>query len=147
MESLRKILGQFSKDLGIDSGSVLNAVKRNWSGIVGPAVAAHTYPDTVRDKVLTIIVDTPQWMHHLGFYKDEISEKLRPCDLQGVRFRLGKLPEKKEVSQDKELSRLNDEDLRFLENTLHNVKDDELKEKFRRLIAHGLLKGKGRAKG
>jgi len=146
MESLRKILGEFSKDLGIESGSVLNAVRRKWAGIVGPAVAAHTYPDTISSKVLIIIVDTPQWMHHLSFYKEEISEKLKFCNMEGVRFRLGRLPEKKEAPLAEEEAGLTDEDLRFLENTVNNVKDEELREKFRKLIVHGLTKGKGSAK-
>lgn len=143
MESLRKILGQFTKDLGIESGTVLNAVRKKWADIVGPAVAAHTFPDTISSKVLIIIVDTPQWMHHLSFYKEEISDKLRFCNMEGVRFRLGRLPEKKDVPFSKEDTGLTDEDLRFLENTVNNVKDEELKEVFRKLIVHGLTKGKG----
>ncbi|HBH62592.1 MAG TPA: hypothetical protein DDX85_12830 [Nitrospiraceae bacterium] len=146
MESLRNILGEFTKDLGIESGSVLNAVRRKWADIVGPAIAAHTFPDTIRSKVLTIIVDTPQWMHHLSFYKEEISEKLRFCDMKGVHFRLGRLPEKTNASLSKTYAVLTDEDQRFLENTVNTVKDEELKETFRKLIVHGLTKGKKREK-
>lgn len=142
MEPLSKILGAFTENLGIESGSVLNAVRRKWADIVGPAVAAHTSPDIISSKVLTIIVDTPQWMHHLSFYKGEISEKLKSYNMQGVRFRLGRLPEKKDTTHIKEEAVLTDEDLRFLENTVRNVKDEELKEKFRKLIVHGLTKGK-----
>lgn len=148
MESLHKILGQYTKDLGIESGSVLNAIRRKWPGIVGPAVAAHTFPDTISSKVLIIIVDTPQWMHHLSFFKEEISEKLRFCNMQGVRFKLGRIPEIKDVPPGKEDTVLADDDLRFLENTIGNIKDEELKETFRKLIVHGLTKGKsGNNKG
>lgn len=147
MEPLRKILGDFSKTLGIESGSILNAVRRKWADIVGPAVAAHTFPDTIRGKVLTIIVDTPQWMHHLSFYKEDISGKLKFCNIEGVNFKLGRLPEKKDAPVSQEDAGLTDEDLRFLENTINNVRDDELKEQFRRLIIHGLTKGKWREKG
>jgi hypothetical protein len=141
MEPLRKILGQFTKDIGIESASVLNAIRRKWADIVGPAIAAHTFPDTISSKALTIIVDTPQWMHHLSFYKEEISEKLRFCNMQGVRFKLGRLPEKTDIPLSKEGAVLSDEDLRFLENTIGNIKDEELKETFRKLIVHGLSKG------
>ncbi|MBI5664786.1 MAG: DUF721 domain-containing protein [Nitrospirae bacterium] len=144
MDPLRKILGQFTEGLGIESGIVLTAVRRKWTDIVGPAIAAHTFPDTIRDKALTIIVDTPQWMHHLSFYKEEISEKLRFCNMQGVRFKLGRLPEKADTSLRREEAELTDEDLRFLENTIGNIKDEELREKFRKLIVHGLTKGKER---
>ncbi len=144
MESLRKILGQYTKDLGIESGSVLNAIRRKWADIVGPAIAAHTFPDTISSQVLIIIVDTPQWMHHLSFYKEDIYGKLRFCNMQGVRFRLGRLPEKTDSSLSKEEAVLADEDLRFIENTIGNIKDEELKEKFRKLIVHGLTKGEKR---
>jgi len=142
MEPLRKILGQFAKDHGIESGSVLNSVRRKWADIVGPAIAAHTFPDTIKSKVLTIIVDTPQWMHHLSFYKEDISDKLRSCDMQGVRFKLGRIPETRDIALSKEEAVLTDEDARFVENTIGNIKDGELKEKFRRLIVHGLTRGK-----
>ncbi len=144
MESLRKILGECTKDFGIENGSVLNAVRRKWADIVGPAISAHTFPDTISSKVLIIIVDTPQWMHHLSFYKEDITEKLRFCDMQGVRFKLGRLPEKTDIPLSKEEAELTDEDLRFLENTIGNIKDEELKEKFRKLIVHGLTKVKGK---
>ena len=62
--------------------------------------------------------------------------------MEGVRFRLGRLPEKKDIPLNKEDTVLTDEDLRFLENTVNNVKDEELKEVFRKLIMHGLTKGK-----
>jgi len=144
MEPLRNILGEFSKDLGIESGSVLNAVRRKWADIVGPAVAVHTFPDTIRGNVLTIIVDTPQWMHHLSFYKEDICGKLTFCNIQGVNFKLGRLPEKKAAPLSQEDTGLSDEDQRFLDNTVNNVRDEELKEKFRKLIVHGLTKGKWR---
>jgi hypothetical protein len=142
MEPLRKILGEYTKDFGIESGIALNAVRRKWADIVGPAVAAHTFPDTISSNVLTIIVDTPQWMHHLSFFKEDISEKLKFRNLTGVRFRLGRLPEKADSRISEEAAGLTDEDLRFLENTVKNIKDEELKEVFRKLIVHGLTKGK-----
>jgi len=142
MEHLRKILGEYTKDLGIEGGLVLKAVRGKWADIVGPAVAAHTFPDIITSKVLTIIVDTPQWMHHLSFFKEDISEKLKFCNITGVRFRLGKIPEKTVSLIETEDLELSDEDRRYLENTLRNIEDEELKEKFRALIVHGLTKGK-----
>ena len=142
MEPLRKILGEFTKDLGIESGIALNAVRRKWTDIVGPTVASHTFPDTISSKVLTIIVDTPQWMHHLSFFKEDISGKLKFCNLTGIRLRLGRIPEKTDDRINEEAAGLTDEDLRFLENTIKNIKDEELKATFKKLIVHGLTKGK-----
>ncbi len=142
MQPLRSILGKFAKDFGLEGGAVLNAIRKKWVDIVGQPISIHTFPDVIKAKTLTLIVDTPQWMHHLSFFKEELSEKLKPYNVDGIRFRLGKLPRTvKEVHDEAELT-LTDEDLRYVENTVKNIKDEELKEKFRALIMHGLAKRK-----
>lgn len=143
MQPLRNILKEFVKGSSAESGAALRVIKRQWGDIVGQTVAAHTFPDMVRNRVLSIIVDTPQWMHHLSFFKEDISQKLRSHSIDSVRFRLGRLPEKTEKSEPEVERELSADDLRFLENTLSHVKDGEIREKFRKLISRGLTKGKG----
>lgn len=142
MESLNNILKKFIKEFGLESGLTLNTIKSQWVNIVGQTIAAHTFPDTIKGKILILIVDTPQWMHHLSFYKEEISKKLKPYNVTGVRFRLGRLPEKTNGRQEENNLTLTEEDLRYIENTLRNIRDEELKEKLRSLLTHGLIKGK-----
>ncbi len=141
MQHAGNILKKFTKEFGLESGIRLNAIRNQWANIVGQTIAAHTAPDTIKGKILTLTVDTPQWMHHLSFYKEEISIKLKSYDVTGVRFRLGKLPEKTNSWQERENLILTDDDLRYIENTLKNIKDKELKERFRTLLTHGLTKG------
>lgn len=138
MQPLHSILRKFVREHGFEGGVVLNALRNQWVNLVGDAVAAHTYPDTIKGNVLTLIVDTPQWMHHLSFYKEDITEKLSPFDVKEIRFRTGRIPEKPEESHNTEGIELSDEDSRYIDNTLKNIKDEELKEKFRKLIMHGL---------
>ncbi len=142
MEPLQNILRNFARDFGIEGGAGLNAIRRLWIDLVGQTIAVHTYPDTIKNKVLTIIVDTPQWMHHLSFFKETIHEKLKSYNIGGIRFRLGKVPEKTDNQRQEFNAGLTDDDLRYIENTLKNLKDEELKEKFRVLITHGLTKGR-----
>jgi hypothetical protein len=142
MQPLRSILGKFAKDFGLEGGAVLNAIRSKWVDIVGQPISIHTFPDIIKAKILTLIVDTPQWMHHLSFYKEEISEKLKPYNVDGIRFRLGKLPKTVNEFRNEAENTLTDEDLRYIENTVKNIKDEELKEKFRALITHGLAKRK-----
>lgn len=142
MHSLRNILSKFVKDAGIEGGLALNNVRRQWEQIVGQTVSAHTSPDIIKGGILTIIVDTPQWMHHLSFYKDDISSKLGPFGIKGIRFRIGRLPvsaAEKEIIADAELS---EEDLKYIDNTVRSIKDEELRNKFRNLIRKGLSKSK-----
>lgn len=142
MESLQDILSQFFKDSGLKSGVALNAIKGRWQSIVGKTIADHTCPDLLRGKTLTLIVDTPQWMHHLTFYKDEIAGKLQPYNVESIRFRLGRLPDFSTDAESEEAARLTEDDLRYIENTVGKIKDEDLQRRFRTLITHGLIKGK-----
>lgn len=142
MHSLRSILGKFVKDFGIEGGVTLNNARKRWVSVVGESVSVHTFPDTVKGGILTIIVDTPQWMHHLSFYKDDISSRLKPLGITGVRFRLGRLPVSTAEKESIAHAELSEEDLRYIENTVNNIKDEELKDKFRALITRGLTRGK-----
>ena len=142
MQPLNKVLDKLIKDVGIEGGVAISAVRSNWDRTVGEAIAVHTYPDTIKGKVLTIIVDTPQWMHHLSFFKGEIIAKLKRYEVRDVRFRIGRLPEVKSKKSVPIEAGLSESEQRYLENTVRTIKDSELKEKFRILIAHGLKKGK-----
>ena len=142
MQSLHNILKTFVKEYGLEGGVVLNSIQNQWKHIAGQTVAAHTFPDTVKGKVLTLIVDTPQWMHHLSFFKEEIVSKLTSYNIIEVRFKLGKLPENSKETRVAGDITLSEDDLIYLENTLRNLKDEDLREKFRKLIAHGLMRGR-----
>jgi hypothetical protein len=142
MEALNSILKKFIKDLGLESGIILNTIRNQWNEIVGQTIAAHTFPETIKGRVLTLLVDTPQWMHHLSFYKEEIIQKLKPYNMTGVRFKLGRLPERSNGRQEEDNPILTEDDQRYIENTLRNIEDEELKEKLRTLLIHGLTRGK-----
>jgi hypothetical protein len=142
MQSLHNILKTFVKDYGLEGGVVLNSIQNQWGNIAGQTVAAHTFPDTIKGKVLTLIVDTPQWLHHLSFFKEEIATKLKSYNVIEVRFKLGKLPENTKETRAAGDVKLSEDDLIYLENTLKNLKDEDLREKFRTLIVHGLMRGK-----
>lgn len=146
MQNLGSILSRFVRDIHISDGAVLNSLRRRWAEVVGHAVSAHTYPDIIKGKILTIIVDTPQWMHHLSFFKDEIIMKLRAFHIESIRFRLGRVPDTNGKSADERNLSLTDEDARFIENTVRHLEDNDLKKTFEKLMTHGLTKGKVRKK-
>ncbi len=54
-------LGRVADRLGLGSPTALGAVFTRWEEIVGPDVAAHARPSTLRGGVLTIVVDQPTW--------------------------------------------------------------------------------------
>jgi hypothetical protein len=142
MQPLNKILGKFIDDLGIGGGITLNIIRRQWAKIVGQTISLHTSPDTIKGKVLTVVVDSPQWLHHLSFFKEEIVKKLHPYNVDEIRLRIGKIPIEEPVHDKEKEFELTEDDRRFVENTIKVIKDEELKEKFRTLISRGLSKTK-----
>lgn len=143
MQRVGNILRQFVKDYGLESSHSLQVIKKQWTVLVGATIAAHASPDLIKGKTIFITVDTPQWMHHLSFYKQEISEKLRPHNIEDIRFKLGKQDKNPDLKQGVPLSsRLSEEDSAYIENTISSLKDAGLREKFRTLLTHGLTKKK-----
>ncbi len=142
MHALQEILRKLVKNYGIEGGAVLNSIRRNWEDIVGKTIAVHTAPDTIKNSALSIKVDTPQWMHHLSFFKEDIIEKLKSYNVKDVKFRIGRLSQQTGKTSKQDDVILSGDDQRYLENTINTVKDEELKKKFKSLISHGLTKGK-----
>ncbi len=138
MQRAGNILKKFLKDFGLDSSITLNAIENQWLEIVGQTIAEHTFPDIIKGSTIFVTVDTPQWMHHLNFYKQDICDKLKPFSVSEIRFKLGALPEKPEIKQSISNVPLTEEDYRYIENTVRSIKDDELKEKFRALLVKAL---------
>jgi len=48
----------------------------NWGAIVGPQMAAHGRPHSVKDKTLRIEVDSMVWMHRYAYKKFAILRKI-----------------------------------------------------------------------
>ena len=142
MHPLNSILGKFIKDFDLSGGIKLSEIKDHWRIIVGHTIASHTCPYILKDGVLTLIVDTPQWMHHLGFFKEEIKDKLKEYNVHEVRFSLGKLPEKPVNETETWIIEISDSDERYINNTLKVINDKELKERLRALLIHAVTKGK-----
>lgn len=142
MYPLHKILRKIVKSHGLEGGEVLNTLKKKWGSLMGQAIAAHTIPETVRNHILTIVVDTPQWMHHLSFYKEDIVAKLKPYNINGIRFRVGRVTAGTTKPVNAGTIELTDDESKYLDSVTKNISDEELRKQFQSLIAHGLTKGK-----
>ena len=139
MQRVGGVLKRFVKDYGLETGLHLAGIKTQWQKLVGQTLAAHTSPDIIKGKTIFINVDTPQWMHHLSFYKQEMLEKLKNYGIENIRLKLGRLDESS-VDEIKTASicQLTEEDAKYIEDTIQNLKNDELKEKFRKLLSDAL---------
>lgn len=142
MQPFQSLLKKFAKDFKIEDGVVITALREKWVNLVGATIAVHTFPDMIKGKELTLIVDSPQWRHHLDFLKKDICDKLERYGINELKFRIGKIPESKGKLSKAVEAKLTEDDRRYIENTIKTVKDEEIKEAFRKFIAHGLTKGR-----
>lgn len=87
---LGESLAEVAADLDLDQPDAIAGVLNGWTGIVGDAVAAHTRPRTLRQGVLTVEVDGPEWATQLRYLEAEvlrrIGRKVRPGVVSGLRL-------------------------------------------------------------
>jgi predicted nucleic acid-binding Zn ribbon protein len=65
-------LDRVARRLGAPGARSLGAVFGHWDEIVGPAVAAHARPMSLRDGVLRVEVDEPGWATQLRYLAPDI---------------------------------------------------------------------------
>lgn len=72
LRRLKDLLPEATGRLGIPSPEATGRVWSAWRDIVGPAVAAHAEPTSLRDGVLRVRTDSPAWATEIGYLADEI---------------------------------------------------------------------------
>ena len=69
-------LDRITQSLGGPTASTLSAVFDRWPTIVGPAVAAHCRPLTLRRGVLTIAADQSGWATQLTYLEADLKRRI-----------------------------------------------------------------------
>jgi hypothetical protein len=69
---IKDLLGDAGRGLGLHSAVETGQVWSRWTEIVGPAVAAHAEPSSLKTGVLRVRADSPAWATEIGYLKDEI---------------------------------------------------------------------------
>jgi hypothetical protein len=72
---LKDLLPATTGRLGIPSPEATGRVWSAWKDIVGPAVAAHAEPTSLRDGVLKVRADSPAWATEIGYLVEEIRSR------------------------------------------------------------------------
>jgi len=67
-------LDAIARRIGAPKASALVAVFDRWTEVVGPAIAAHAQPRTLKKGTLVVVVDDPAWATELRFRGPEIVE-------------------------------------------------------------------------
>ena len=86
--SLSESLDRVARAIGVGDSSVMTIVFRNWEAAVGPAVAEHARPLSLRDGVLVVGVSEPAWATQLRFLAADILTRLEEAAGRPVAQRL-----------------------------------------------------------
>ncbi|HEV2757151.1 MAG TPA: DUF721 domain-containing protein [Actinomycetota bacterium] len=73
---LKDLLPDATKRLGIPSPEATGRVWARWKEVVGPDVAAHAEPTSLRAGVLRIRADSPAWATEIGYLAGEIRSRV-----------------------------------------------------------------------
>ena len=73
---LGSLLSGAAGRFGLDDAGAVGTVWRKWLDLVGPDVAAHCEPTSLRSGVLRIRADSPVWAHEVGYLADEIKGRV-----------------------------------------------------------------------
>jgi predicted nucleic acid-binding Zn ribbon protein len=73
---LRELLEPQARRVGIESGVLVGRVWELWPDIVGPDVAAHAEPTSLRKSVLRVRTDSPAWSTELSYFADELRKRI-----------------------------------------------------------------------
>lgn len=94
-DSFSSILDAVAQRLGLSAKLVEQRIARDWVEIVGDQIAAHTRPEYVRGRRLSVLVDHSVWMQQLSFLKPDLLRRIRVHTggetVQDLLFRIGDL--------------------------------------------------------
>lgn len=69
---LSDLLGPAAQRFGVEDAGVVAKLWRRWAEVVGPEIAAHAEPTSLREGVLKVRADSPVWATEIGYLADEI---------------------------------------------------------------------------
>ena len=143
MKKTGAVLGPLLKNLGLESGVRLARIKHDWYGIFDEQITSNLFPVSFSDRELLLHVTSPIWMQQFSFHKSEIIKKLSAYGVQDIRFRLGRIPQRKQkISPDHKVPELTRENVFFIAELLSDISDENLKETIKKAVEKSLTSKK-----
>jgi len=137
------VLGPLLKNLGLESGVRLARIKNDWYEIFDEQITANLFPVSFSDSELLLHVTSPIWMQQFSFHKSEIISKLSAYEVQNIRFRLGRIPQRKQkISTGRKAPELTRENMFFITELLSDISDENLKETIKKAVEKSLTSKK-----
>jgi len=151
LDRLSYTLGSMLKARGLGSRLSEYRVFGQWEISVGPAIARHAQPQSLRGKKLTLIVDSPAWMQQLALLKPEIMEKVNRTlgkeAVTDITLRIGEIESRdRPVEELPVLTPLDSNELGKIEDYTRAINDTDTREAVKRVIEKDFLKRKNAQK-
>ena len=72
---VKQLLGPLGRKIGIADSAASSRLWQEWVEIVGPDVAAHAEPTSLRDGVLRVRTESSVWATEIGYLTGEIARR------------------------------------------------------------------------
>ena len=129
MKKTGAVLDSLLKNLGLESGVRLARIKQDWYELFDEQITSHLFPVNFSEGELLFHVTSPIWMQQFSYHKSEIIRKLSTYGVQNIRFRLGRVPQKKlERTPLRKSRELTPENRLFISELLSDINDENLKD-------------------
>ena len=139
MKKTGAVLGPLLKNLGLESGVRLARIKNDWYEIFDEQITSNLFPVSFSDSELLLHVTSPIWMQQFTFHKSEIIKKLSTYGVKGIRFRLGRIPQRRQkISPVRKAQELTRENVFFISELLSDINDENLKETIKKAVEKSL---------
>jgi len=131
------------KEFNLTTGLKISKVFEVWDEVVGETIAKKARPETIRNRVLIVKVNSSPWIQELQFMKEMIKEKLNQRIgeklIDDLFFQLGKIQVKEEEpvttpSKGWQEVTLPKKELSEVEKSLKEIKDLDLKSILKRIL-------------
>jgi predicted nucleic acid-binding Zn ribbon protein len=147
LDRLSYTLGSMLKARGLGSRLSEYRVFGQWEKAVGPVIARHAQPQTVRGKKLTLVVDSPAWMQQLSLLKPEIVKKVNSTlgkeMIKDITLRLGEVESRERPPEEPLVSNvLNQEEREKIDDYVRVISDPDIREAISRVIEKDFLSRK-----
>jgi hypothetical protein len=137
------VLDSLLKNLGLESGVRLARIKQDWYKLFDEQISSQLFPVNFSDGELLLHVTSPIWMQQFSYHKSEIIKKLNTYGVKNIRFRLGRVPQRKpEASPPRKAPQLTSENRLFISELLTDIHDENLKDSIKNAVEKSLTSRK-----
>ena len=147
IERLASTLDKILASRGLGSRLREYRILGRWDKIVGPAISRHAQPLSLRNKKLTIIVDSSAWMQQLSLLKPELLEKVSAAlgkeAVQSISLKLGEVfSSTKAIEEQPRTGTLEAGEQERIESIVKDIKDADIRESLRHVMQKDFLRKK-----